>query len=191
VPGPTSPHSVRRPHRHIYVVVGSVAALAVVGLATSAPVRHAAAAVAHPRLTATSDDRVGESSAAIGEIANSPLLGDGPGTQPLRWSAQDGTVMFDRYAHDEYLQVAWKSGVVGLVLLLAMFAAFARRITCGRREAASHGLWAGSVAGLCGLAVASGLDFLWHVPVIPLVGVMLAGLCAPVPTEDADTLIAA
>jgi len=35
------------------------------------------------------------------------------------------------------------------------------------------------VAGLCGLAAASLLDFLWHVPVIPLVGAVLAGLCAP------------
>jgi hypothetical protein len=167
------------PLRRLLTIVVVVAAVAVLGVNMSASVRRAAADVAQPRVTATSDDRVGESSAALHEIAARPILGAGAGTQTLRWSPSGDTALFDRYAHDEYLQVAWKSGVVGIGLLLAMFAAVARSIARGRRYPASAGLWAGSVAGLSGLAVASGLDFLWHVPVIPLVGAVLAGLCTP------------
>jgi hypothetical protein len=37
-------------------------------------------------------------------------------------------------------------------------------------------MWGGAVAGLAALATASGFDFLWHLPVIPLVGALLAGL---------------
>jgi hypothetical protein len=163
--------------RRLLTVAVVVAAVSVLALNMSTSVRRAATEVAHPRLTATSDDRVGESSAALHDVARQPILGAGAGTQTLHWAPSPDTVSFDRFAHDEYVQVAWKSGVVGVGLLLAMFAAFARRISHGRRNPASAGLWAGSVAGLCALAAASGLDFLWHVPVIPLVGAVLAGFC--------------
>jgi O-antigen ligase len=159
-------------------VVGSAALAVVVAIAVSPSIRHATTTIAHPRLTATSDDRVHESSTVVREIEQRSVFGAGGGSQTLQWSAPDGSVMFDRYAHDEYLQVAWKSGVVGLGLLLAMLGAFAARIRRARREVSSA-LWVGAVAGLCGLAASSALDFLWHVPVIPLVGAVLAGLCAP------------
>ena len=164
--------------RGMAAVVRSVALAVVVAIAVSPSIRHATTTIAHPRLTATSDDRVHESSTVLREIERRSVFGAGGGSQTLQWSAPDGSVMFDRYAHDEYLQVAWKSGVVGLGLLLAMLGAFAARIRRGRHEASSA-LWVGAVAGLCGLAASSALDFLWHVPVIPLVGAVLAGLCAP------------
>ena len=138
--------------------------------------RHAAIAVAHPRLNPASSDRAHESSAALDEIRAHPLLGVGPGTQQLQWSGADGAVYTDQYAHDEYLQTAWKSGLVGLGLMLAMLFAIGRRIVRGSSGPTSPGTWAGAVAGLAALAVASGFDFLWHLPVIPLVGALLAGL---------------
>jgi O-antigen ligase len=164
--------------RHGFAIVAAGALAAVVTIAMSPSMRHAAITIAHPRLTATSDDRVHESSTVLREIEQRSVFGVGSGSQTLQWSAPDGSVMFDRYAHDEYLQVAWKSGVVGLGLLLAMLGAFAARLRRARRETSSA-LWVGAVAGLCGLAASSALDFLWHVPVIPLVGAVLAGLCAP------------
>jgi O-antigen ligase len=138
--------------------------------------RHAVVAVAHPRLNPASSDRAHESSAALDEIRAHPLVGVGPGIQQLQWSGPDGAVYSDQYAHDEYLQLAWKSGLVGLGLVLAMFVAIGRRIVRGRIGPASPGMWGGAVAGLAALATASGFDFLWHLPVIPLVGALLAGL---------------
>jgi O-antigen ligase len=164
--------------RQLVLIVGAAIVAAAVAIVMSPSTRHAALTIAHPRLTTTSDDRAHESSAALSQIEKRPLLGAGSESQTLQWSAPDGSVMIDRYAHDEYLQVAWKSGVVGLALLVAMFGAFAARIRRGHRQVSSA-MWAGAVAGLCGLAASSALDFLWHVPVIPLVGAVLAGLCAP------------
>ena len=167
--------SLRR-SRRAAAVVGVVALVAVAILGLSAPLRHAATDVAHPRVTTASSDRAGESSAALHEIGRHPLLGTGPGRQTLQWASADGTVSFDRYAHDEYLQVAWKCGLIGLALLSAMLFSLARLAKQGRRAPATSGLWAGAVAGLCALATASCLDFLWHLPLIPLTGMVLVGL---------------
>jgi O-antigen ligase len=157
-------------------VVGAVGVGALAGALFVPTMRHAAVAVAHPRLNPASSDRAHESSAAFDQIRAHPLVGVGPGTQQLQWSGQDGAVYTDQYAHDEYLQIAWKSGLVGLGLMLAMFVAIGRRIARGRIGPASPGMWGGAVAGLAALATASGFDFLWHLPVIPLVGALLAGL---------------
>jgi len=138
--------------------------------------RHAVVAVAHPRLNPASSDRAHESAAALHEIRAHPFVGVGPGTQQLQWSGSDGAAYTDQYAHDEYLQMAWKSGLVGLGLVLAMFFAIGRRVVRGRIGPTSPGMWGGAVAGLAALGTASGFDFLWHLPVIPLVGALLAGL---------------
>jgi hypothetical protein len=37
-------------------------------------------------------------------------------------------------------------------------------------------VWAGTTAGLVAIAVHGSLDFVWHVPVVPLTGAVLAGL---------------
>jgi hypothetical protein len=162
--------------RRAAAIVGAVAVVAVAILGMAAPLRHAATDVVHPRVTTASSDRAGESSAALHEIGRHPVLGVGPGTQTLQWTTADGTTSFDRYAHDEYLQVAWKCGLIGLALLSAMLFSLARLAKRGRRAPATPGLWAGAVAGLCALATASCLDFLWHLPLIPLTGMVLVGL---------------
>jgi hypothetical protein len=166
-------------------LVGASVLVAVAILTMLAPLRHAAIDVAHPRVTTASSDRAGESDAALREITSHPLLGVGPGTQTLQWTSADGTVSFDRYAHDEYLQVAWKCGLVGLVLLGAMLFSLARLAKRGRQTPATPALWAGAVAGLCALATASCLDFLWHLPLIPLTGMVLVGLATT--TEERNS----
>jgi O-Antigen ligase len=162
--------------RKTAALVGGAVLIAVAILTMSAALRHAAIDVAQPRVTTASSDRAGESSAALHEVSRHPLLGVGPGTQTLQWTSSDGTVSFDRYAHDEYLQVAWKCGLVGLALLGALLFSFARCAIRGRRTPATPALWAGAVAGLCSLVTASCLDFLWHLPLIPLTGMVLIGL---------------
>ena len=50
----------------------------------------------------------------------------------------------------------------------------------GRDATLSPQLWAGVAAGLVALAVHSGLDFLWHIPAIPVVGALLVSLITPI-----------
>jgi hypothetical protein len=66
-----------------------------------------------------------------------------------------------------------------LHLLLVLLVAVARMVWRGRDLVGAPATWAGVVAGLSALAVHSGLDFLWHLPAIPLTAAVLAGLAAP------------
>jgi hypothetical protein len=70
-------------------------------------------------------------------------------------------------------------GFVGLALLVVLLASVAWTVWRGRPEAPSTAIWAGAAAGLAALAVHSALDFLWHLPAIPLAGAVLAGLVLP------------
>lgn len=92
--------------------------------------------------------------------------------------APDGTRLFSRYAHDEYLQVLTETGAIGAGLLLLLLAGIASAVARGRRWAPSRQLWAGTVAGLVAFALHSGADFLWHIPVIPLTAALLIGMSA-------------
>jgi O-antigen ligase len=97
----------------------------------------------------------------------------------LRWHGSSGDLLLDRFAHDEYLQILWKSGLVGLAVFLAALTCGANLVRRGRHSVGNRELWAGAVAGLAALAVSSSLDFLWHLAVIPLVGAVLAGVAIP------------
>jgi O-antigen ligase len=104
----------------------------------------------------------------------------GPGRIALVWTTADGRTVISRYAHNEYLQVLVQLGVIGFLLLLVLLAAITRTVWQGRAAAPSPQLWAGVAAGLVALAVHSGLDFLWHIPAIPLLGALLIGLTTPI-----------
>ncbi len=164
-----------------------VAAALLVGGVTfgNAALRNAGGELLDKRLTVAQGDRVEMIEAAAREWGDSPVTGVGPGQQWLRW--QDGTTTkLDRYAHNEYLQVLWKTGLVGLGLLLIWLGRLLLPLLRSDRTA----LHAGCLAALAALATASALDFLWHLPLIPLVGVVLIGVAtsAPAPPTSQEDL---
>jgi len=138
----------------------------------------AVATVTGTRLTIASPDRAAEARAALQLAAERPLTGTGPGRAVLTWVQHDRRVA-SRYVHNEYLQVLAELGLVGLALLVVLLASLAWTIWRGRPHAPSTAVWAGAAAGLAALAVHSALDFLWHLPAIPLAGAVLAGLVLP------------
>jgi O-antigen ligase len=137
-----------------------------------------AAAVASTRLTIASPDRAAAARAALQIAAERPLTGTGPNRAVLTWVENNRRVV-SRYVHNEYLQVLAELGFVGLALLAVVLASLARAVWRGRLHAPSTAVWAGAAAGLAALAVHSALDFLWHLPAIPLAGAVLAGLVLP------------
>lgn len=132
------------------------------------------------RGTFASGGRSGAIGAAFDLIKRSPWTGHGVEQARFYWTNDDfprGAVA--RYTHNEYLQLLVDLGAIGLVLLVALLAAIVATVRRGRREAGLPPLWAGAVAALCALAVHSAFDFLWHLAVIPLLGMFLVGLAGP------------
>jgi O-antigen ligase len=131
------------------------------------------------RISIASSDRIQAARAALRLAERRPLTGAGPGQATLYWVGPDGRTLTVQYVHNEYLQVLAELGTIGLALLLALLAVVARMVWRGRDLVGTPATWAGVVAGLSALAVHSGLDFLWHLPAIPLTAAVLAGLAAP------------
>jgi O-antigen ligase len=142
-----------------------------------------ASAVAGTRLTIASPDRAAAARAALQLAAERPLTGAGPNRAVLTW-VQDSRRMTSRYVHNEYLQVLAELGFVGLALLIVLLASLAWAVWRGRPHAPLTAVWAGAAAGLAALAVHSALDFLWHLPAIPLAGAVLAGLILPTANDQ-------
>ena len=138
----------------------------------------AAGTGASTRLTIASPDRAAAARAALQLAAEQPLTGTGPNRAVLTW-VENSRRVTGRYAHNEYLQVLAELGLVGLALLAVLVASLAWTVWRGRPHTPSTAVWAAAAAGLAALAVHSALDFLWHLPAIPLAGAVLAGLVLP------------
>ena len=135
------------------------------------------------RFTLASPDRVEEARAALRLAAEHPVSGVGPGAAVMAWEAPDGTMVATRFAHNEYLQVLAELGVVGLALVLTLLGAMAATVWRSVKVVSAE-LRAGAAAGLVALAVHSAVDFLWHVPVIPLTVALLVAVTASTIKED-------
>ncbi len=129
------------------------------------------------RLTAASPDRSHATGAAVAVFTGSPILGVSPGRYLLTWNDPLLGPRFIQYAHDEYLQLAGELGLIGVAAaVVAGFGVF-RRAWRSRTRAAA---WCGPAAGLLALAVHSGFDFLWHIPlIVVLVGVLIGLVTSP------------
>jgi hypothetical protein len=160
------PSTVRRAtiSRRAFVrtMLGIAVCVIVAGIALRTPIQR------RVELSST-NDRVVEWTAAFKQWWSSPITGTGP-DKILRFHAKQGT--FAHFAHNEYLQVAAGSGLVGLLLLLLAIAAVAAALRRGDalRSCACGALVAFLVAGL--------LDFDWHLSALGIVAGCVAGLAA-------------
>jgi len=150
--------------RRVLVGVAVVAALlAAVPLAAGQQAGPVGALVAS-RLSAESPERADLRRVTAEQFATAPLTGVGPGRLDLVYVDYLGRLVAAEYTHDEFLQTAAETGLVGAGLAVVVFAclgaaAFRRRHTAGSPFAA---------AILAAFAAHSTFDFLWHIPVLPL-----------------------
>ena len=152
--------SQRRLPRRLRVVVAGVglAAVGVAGLALRGYIAR--------RLN---QDRLPEWSAAVDQWRSALLTGVGP-DKPLVLEAATRTTA--SFAHSEYLQVLAGSGIIGGVLLAGTALALA---SCIRRRDA---LSSCAAAAVVAFGLAGGVDFVWHLPALGLLGGWAAGLAA-------------
>lgn len=165
-------HRLPAPHLLFFVglpVCGLLAGLAGVGSALA------------PRLSLRSGTTFGGESAnvllgdraktwevASQEFANHPLLGNGPGAVELRWE-QGGRGFRAMFVHNEYLELAVTHGVVGLLALLVSVGLFVRYL---RPQPST----APFMIALVAFMAHSSLDFLWHIPMLPVFFASIAGV---------------
>ncbi|MGH9018025.1 MAG: O-antigen ligase family protein [Acidimicrobiales bacterium] len=161
-------------------VVALVLAVAVTG--------RGAGEIARVRLSAASSDRAHEWGAAWTIARHHLALGVGAARVLLQWQV-GGKLYTATFAHNEFLQLLVQDGVVGLAVLVAGLTWMTVRLARRRGgENASSGTWVTpscAIACLVALVVESSLDFVWHLPVIPvLVAVVLAAALDDRPTAS-------
>lgn len=136
--------------------------------------------IASTRLSATSDERADLTRVTAAQFLASPIAGVGPGQLDLVYVDHSGTLVQAEYTHDEYLQVAAETGLVGLVLAVTSLGALVVGATRRWRTAAGPP----ALAIVTAFAVHSAFDFLWHIPVLPLLLVVCAVPLLSLPAED-------
>jgi len=116
--------------------------------------------------------------AALNMFRYHVLAGVGPGRATFIWTGANHQGLVDRFAHDEYLQLAAEQGIIGLAGLLVL--ALAVVVTAARSWRSSpQMLKGGAIAALVSFSIHSGFDFLWHVPAALLIASMAVGLTVP------------
>ena len=157
--------------RHLLagLVVGAVVAGTLVALVPAA--REAAAGIVATRLTVESAERADLARVTAAQFRTAPWTGIGPGRLDLRYVDHTGARVHAVFTHDEYLQTAAETGLIGLGLVVTALAAVA---VAGLRARTVAG--AVATAAVAGFAAHSAFDFLWHIAVLPLLLAVTAAL---------------
>jgi O-Antigen ligase len=127
----------------------------------------------------SSDGRLPYWHAAVQEFDAHPLVGGGSGSYEVWWAQHRGDRGgFVQDAHSLYLQTLAELGIVGLVLLLFFFGwvlwtGFRNYIKATRsgRDRIAAGL-----AGILAFTIGAGYDWLWEIPVLPVVFLLLVSV---------------
>ncbi len=116
--------------------------------------------------------------AAIDEWETRPLEGRGGGSYEAWWAENGSFSYFLRDAHSLYLETLGELGVLGLVCLVgALVTGIAAGICRLRRsEGSERVLIAALLASFAAWLVASGIDWIWELTVVSVVGMLLLGL---------------
>ncbi len=116
--------------------------------------------------------------AALDEWQEHPVVGHGPGTYEAWWARTGTLQIFVRDAHSLYLETLAELGIAGLLLLggaLAIGLASGVRRTL-RGPPGERQLRAGLVASFAAFLIAAGIDWMWELTVVSIVGMVLLGL---------------
>ena len=114
-------------------------------------------------------DRAKEWSTAWSEFTEKPVAGHGPGVVNLEWTEPDGRSFRAEFVHNEYLEFAVTNGVIGIAALAASAWLAVRQVTLSRDT------WP-IVVAVAAFLLHSTVDFLWHLPALPVLFAMLLGM---------------
>jgi hypothetical protein len=123
---------------------------------------------------------------AVDQFEDEPLVGQGAGSYEAWWAQNGSLAMFIRDAHSLYLETLGELGILGFLLIAAVF--LLALVTGLRRLFGAGGeervLVAALTATFVGYAVAAGIDWMWELTAVSVIGVALLGLLTG-PATDA------
>ena len=148
------------------MALGTVLVVAVGALAVALTVLTSDSGSLGGRVTLDDQNRADEWRAAWREFESSPVLGVGPGKARFAFE-RNGDFFVAEFAHQEYLELVAEQGVVGLLAALVPIGGLV--VWLSRRFRATRDpLTAGTLGAVAAFLVHSGLDFLWHIPLLPV-----------------------
>jgi len=119
--------------------------------------------------------------ASVDQFRESPLLGQGAGSYEAWWAQHGSVAIFVLDAHSLYLETLGELGAVGILLLLAVF--LAGVVPAGARmlrlDDEARTTTAGLLAAFFAFVVGAGVDWMWEVTVVSVVGFACLGLLLP------------
>jgi O-Antigen ligase len=118
--------------------------------------------------------------AAIHQFDDEPVAGHGAGSYEAWWAQHRDIPMFVTDAHSLYLETLGELGFVGFVLLVGAFGAgFAAGLRALIRSDGPERITIASLAAcFVAFAFAAGIDWMWELTIVPVVGFACLGLLA-------------
>ena len=184
------PQSLVPPRAAGWALAAIVVIAALAGMAAVDPVERVEAFTEPPVFSGQEDDFVrqhllsGNGSGrwqfwgtAVDQWRADPVAGKGAGSYEAWWAQNGSLAMFVRDAHSLYLEVLGELGVVGFLLFVSVFvvalAVGLRRLRGAARE---EGVAiAALVAGFLAYAVGIGIDWMWELTIVSVVGMTTLG----------------
>ena len=129
-------------------------------------------------------DRAQGWSTAWDQFTQAPILGHGPGNVDLVWT-EGGRTFQALFVHNEFLELGVTHGVVGVLALVMSAGLVFRSWRHDDVVAAAVGV------ALAMFLVHSLVDFLWHIPLLPVLFAFLVGLAmsSPSPVHEEEPSI--
>jgi hypothetical protein len=123
---------------------------------------------------------------AADEWKQHPLVGEGAGSFEAWWARNGTLTKFVRDAHSLYLETLGELGVLGLILLVGVLgsglvaAGLRLRSAAGERRATIAAL----SAALAAFMLSAGIDWMWELTIVAIVGVACLALLAGSATQE-------
>jgi hypothetical protein len=131
--------------------------------------------------------------AALHENESKPLTGTGSGTFELWWARNATTDESVRDTHSLYLQTLGELGIIGLAILLAFLVTvfFAGGRAALRAGPGERSALAAALAGAAAFCLTAAVDWMWQIPVLAVVFLLLASILVTAGQPAADSGLAA
>jgi tetratricopeptide (TPR) repeat protein len=189
-----------QPSRRVGLVLAAVASAAVaVAVVATHPVARFEAFKEPPRplaaggndfvrahlLAGTGSGRWQFWDSALTAFRAAPLKGHGAGSYEAWWAAHGTIPVFVRDAHSVYLEALAELGLGGLLLIAVFVVGIVVAVRRARRsEGPERALIAALGASFVAYAVGAGIDWMWELTVVSVVGLVLLGLLTGPATHE-------